>query len=122
MEKNTVRRKKFYLGLTILFAASGTIFFFPMNIGGRYTCFYHRIFDPPQYTATVKLSHTPLNDISDQETRTESSRQHADLLHNYLHRYAFIWWGSVGSLALCIYLFLRLKKNINANESSLTVK
>ena len=34
------KTKKFYLVIIILIATSGSIFFFPMNIGGKYTCYY----------------------------------------------------------------------------------
>jgi hypothetical protein len=43
-------------------------------------------------------------------------------LHNYLHQYAFIWWGSVGLLVLCMYLFFKQKRNVKVNNSGLTVK
>jgi hypothetical protein len=110
MKKGQLKIKKFYLGIIILLATSGSILFFPINIGGRYTCFYHRIFDPYQLSSDHDVSHTIQDNIPGQETHTESSHQHSDLLDNYLHRYAFIWWGSVGLLALGIYLFLKVKK------------
>lgn len=122
MKENAVRGKKFYLGLIILIAASGTIFFFPMNIGGRYTCFYHRLFDPPQSSEAVNSSPMLQDYNSGQEIHYESSHQQSELLHNYLHQYAFIWWGSVGLLALCVYLFIKQKRNQKVNESRLTLK
>lgn len=30
--------------MIVLIAAAGTVFLFLVNIGGKYTCFYHRIF------------------------------------------------------------------------------
>ena len=119
MKNNRARSKKFYLGLIILIAASGTIFFFPLNIGGRYTCFYHRIFDSPQSIASADGSYMQDDYRSGQDIHIESPQQYADLLHNYLKKYAFIWWGSVGILAFCIYVFLKLKKTTNMNNSSL---
>lgn len=122
MAKNIFKRKKIYLGLIIFFAASGTIFFFPMNIGGQYTCFYHRLFDPPQSNADSDVLVNNQNVIPNHELCAEASHHDTILLDNYLHQYAFIWWGSVGVLALCFYIFFKLRRNLKVNDSSPTLK
>lgn len=108
--------------MIFLIAAAGSIFFFPMNIGGRYTCFYHRLFDPPQAESGLNASINNQGKILSGHTNQMNGHDHSVLLDNYLHQYAFIWWGSVGILALCIYIFFKIKKDIKVNDPNLTVK
>ena len=122
MKNSIFRSKKFYLSLIIIIAASGSIFFFPMNIGEQYTCFYHRLFDPPQSDVTLDASIDNQDNISNQATHSNLSQHHSVLLDKYLDQYAFIWWSSVALLALCVYLFFKLKRNVVVNESSLTLE
>jgi hypothetical protein len=118
MRKEKFIPKKMYLGMIILIAASGSLLFFPMNIGGHYTCFYHRLFDPPQtesgFRASINIQDNSSNDNADQV----SGNDHSALLDNYLHRYAFIWWGSIVVLTLALYLFRKYKRKVKMNESS----
>jgi hypothetical protein len=130
------KRKTLYLIMILLITAAGTIFFFPMNIGGKYTCFYHRIFNHSQPVSNINVvNHHPegkqdlskfgdpnVSDVASKHDNTESSHLESVLLDNYLHQYAFPWWASVGIMALCISFLLKLKKNVRENESSLTVK
>ena len=122
MQKSIFTSKKFILGLIIFITASGSIFFFPMNIGDRYTCFYHRLFDPPQSDVTIDASIDNQDNISKHATHSNLSQHHSALLDKYLDQYAFIWWSSVALLALCMYLFFKLKKNVVVNDSSLTLE
>ena len=101
-------RKKMYIIVLFLIAFSGSIFFFPVNLASRYTCFYHRLFDH--------------NDQVNKNTNTASSQdeveEHSDsngsiLLEKYLHHYAFPWWFSVALTALSIFLWKRLKKDLS---------
>lgn len=107
-----------------LIAAFGTIFFFPMNIGGKYTCFYHRVFNQ-EHPAVEKFVPAAPQTVSQKETAAKnssaagqdqehiSSHEHGSvLLEKYLTKYAFFWWGSFGTLALGVYLLYRLKRNI----------
>ena len=136
MKNRVFKRKGIYLIVVLLITAAGTVFFFPMNIGGKYTCLYHRIFDHSQPVSNVNITdqhqegkqdlsksgyHYP-SDVTSKQDNTESLHHDSVLLDNYLHRYAFPWWGSVGILALCISFLLKLKKNDRGHESSLTVK
>ncbi len=117
--------KKTYLLVIVLMATAGTVFFFPVNIGGKYTCFYHRIFHHSQpipdgmildhhqkQIKNVKESniHNPTNAVNS-PVDNESSPHGSGLMDNYLHQYAFPWWTSVGLLSLCIYLLLKVKKS-----------
>ena len=136
MKTRLFKAKKFYLVIIVLITAAGTVFFFPMNIGGKYTCYYHRIFDHshPVSDANALDHHQDgkmnLSKSGDHNLSNEASKQDnnetlhygSDLLDNYLHQYAFPWWASVGLLALCIYLLLKLKRNVRGNEPGLTVK
>ena len=122
MQKSVFRCKKFYLVTIILIAAAGSIFFFPMNMSDQYTCFYHRLFDPPQYTASLKTATDTHGDVSNQDIHNELSQHHSVLLDNYLDQYAFIWWSSVGLWSICVYLFFKLRRNIKNHCCSLTEK
>ena len=119
-----------------LIATSGSIFFFPMNIGEKYTCFYHRIFDHSHPVSDANASghfqdgkknlsksgdHN-LNDMASRHNNTETTHHGSLLLDNYLHQYAFPWWASVGLLALCIYLLLKTKRKVRTDKSSLTMR
>jgi len=120
----------------VLITAAGTVFFFPINIGGKYTCFYHRIFNHSQPVSDGKvLDHhqEQINNVTESNVHNltnaantpadnESSRHGSVLLDNYLHQYAFPWWTSVGLLSLCIYLLLKAKNQIIEEQSGLLVK
>ncbi len=101
-------RKKLYIIIMFLVAFSGSIFFFPMNLGGRYTCFYHRLFD----------HHDQVNENANTASSLDKVEEHFDshdsiLLEKYLHDYAFPWWFSVTLTALSIFLWKRLKKDLS---------
>ena len=130
------KRKELYLIIVLLITTAGTVFFFPMNIGGKYTCYYHRIIDHSHPVTNVntldyhqegiedisKSGNHNLSDVASIQDNTKSSHHGSLLLDNYLHHYAFPWWASVGIFALCIGLLLKLKKNVRGNKSSLTFK
>ena len=136
MEFRLFKNKKLSLGIIILIAVSGSIFFFPINIGGKYTCFYHRIFDHTHPVSDINVMdhhHKVNTNLSKSENSKLQNKvsgnamnntpHHSSLLlDNYLHQYAFLWWTSIGLLALCIYMVLKIKQNINVNESNLTLK
>ena len=125
-----------YLVIGIVITTLGTVFFFPLTIDGRYTCFFHRIFNhthpvsdinamDQQQEEKTELSKSGNHDLHNQlsgNDKNNTSHHGSMLLDNYLHQYAFPWWASIGLLALCIYLVLRLKNNLTENDSSLTVK
>jgi len=135
MKRKVFKTKKYYLIIIVLLATAGSIFFFPMNIGGRYTCFYHRVFDhshPVSHVNAVNhhqdvemgISKSGDHELGEKVTGLNNTSTHnhgSILLDNYLHQYALPWWASVGLLAFGIYLFLKLKKNVKGKESSLTV-
>jgi hypothetical protein len=136
MKSKMFKSKKFYLGIIILIATSGSIFFFPMNLGEKYTCFYHRIFNHSHPVSDVNalnqhqdgknnLSKSGDNNLSNgtsKQNNSETSQHGSVLLDNYLHQYAFPWWASVSLLALCIYLLLKIKRKVRTDESSLTMR
>ena len=133
--------RRYILIMGILITSFGVVFFFPLTIDGRYTCFFHRIFDhshPVSNVVNGESGHIHSEDIdqtdngkstlTDRNNNRGTGKKISDtkhgsvLLDNYLHQYAFPWWASLGLLALCIYLLLKLKRNIAENESNLTVK
>jgi hypothetical protein len=136
MKTSVLKGKKLYLIMILLITAAGTVFFFPMNIGGKYTCFYHRIFYPSQPVSDVnaldhhqegiedisKFGDHNVSDLASKQDNTETLHHGSLLLDNYLHQYAFPWWASVGIFTLCMSLLLKQKKSVRGNESSLTVK
>ena len=107
--------------MIIFIAAAGVIFFFPMNIAGRYTCFYHRLFDSPQSAGTAAVVHSHM-DHSGVSDRADESHGQSVLLENYLHHYAFLWWASVGMLALFGYLFLKARRDAHDDNQSIGVR
>ena len=117
-----INSKKFCLGLVIIIAASGSLLFFPMKMGGAYTCCYHRLIGPPQAGSGLHASITDQAGPSGDHTDRTSPYDHSELLGKYLHQYAFIWWGSVGVLALGVYFYLKMRKSMQAEDSDLTLK
>lgn len=123
-----------YLIIGIVITTFGTVLFFPLTIEGRYTCFFHRIFNHSHPVSETNVldhhqkesaeltnsgNHDLHNSVSEND-KNNTSHHGSVLLDNYLHQYAFPWWASVGLLALGVYLFLKQKKNLNEKESSLT--
>jgi hypothetical protein len=120
---------KNYLIIGILITTLGTVFFFPLNIDGRYTCLYHRIFDhshpvSKEVNFENRYIHPQDFDQSENKSSTVDDRENSDntennminthhrsvLLENYLNQYAFAWWLSIGLLAFSIFMWLKLKK------------
>jgi hypothetical protein len=107
-----------------------------MNIGGNYSCFYHKVIDHAHpFETTPEIAHeittaeimSPSDDIKlKKRTHLPKSSKNAHhssvLLDNYIHQYALQWWLSIGLLAISSYLLLKLKRNSIRNESNFTVK
>lgn len=85
--------------IVALLGFAGGIVFFPVNIGDRYTCFFHRYVagDTPN-TSTHRVmpgqhGH-PGPDAGE-------SRHH---LHDqYMNSFGLLWWGSLGLLLIGIF-------------------
>jgi hypothetical protein len=116
--------KRIILYALVVITAAGSVFFFPLIIAEKYTCYYHQIFDHTHPVVEGNINE-PLagknknktgsdNHYSRHKTHAQGnniSQHHSSLmLQNYLRQYAFAWWASVGVLALCIYLLVNLKK------------
>ena len=127
--------KIIYLSMLLLIASAGTIFFFPMNIDGKYTCFYHRLFDhthpvseasgPKQHDEgrqdlSISAGHSLRSKVMEID-EINPSHHNSDLLDTYLHQYALPWWASVGLLAFTIYLIPKLKKSLRQKNLSLMI-
>jgi len=136
--KSILRSKIKYLIIGIVITTSGTVFFFPVTIDGRYTCVFHRIFDHSHPVSNVVNGegvhiHSEVNNQSDNShslntdrninRETESKINHTThgsvLLDKYLETYAFLWWLSVGLLALSIFMWLNLNKKIKIKQSEI---
>ncbi len=74
-------------GLAVTLLA--TILFFPVNIGQKYTCLFHRLF-----------VHSHLHFQSGQE-----------LFHHYLLPYGLLWWASLAIFAGIVWKLRNWKKN-----------
>jgi hypothetical protein len=130
--------KKNYLIIGILITSLGTVLFFPLDIDGRYTCFYHRIFDQTHPVSNKVESvnghihsedfnrteswNSTLDDIknnNDKRSKVIGTQHGSVLLDNYLHQYALAWWASVGFLALSIFMWLKLKKKYRKRKSGI---
>jgi len=136
MSPRKFKTKKVYLSMILLITSAGTVFFFPMNLGGQYTCFFHRIFDHAHPVSEVPIAAdhpaTPLNssgtshqDMTIKEGGmdiSETGHHGSELLDNYLLQYAFPWWTSIGLLALCIYMWIKQERNMKEMDSRTSVK
>jgi hypothetical protein len=134
MGKRILKSKINYLVISIMITASGTVFFFPLNIDGKYTCFYHRIFDhsnlehrhihSEDLNQTENKNSTPNDKKNNDDSRNKVIGTHyrSVLLENYLHQYAFVWWLSVGLLALSIFMWLKLKKQDRKYKSGIVTQ
>lgn len=102
--KNKIVRHPVIILLVI--AAFGGLMFFPIQLSDGYTCFYHRIFDPENPVDQHTHEH------SDMLTEDHHS---IGLMDVYMDKYAFLWWGSLGLIAYCIF---RLRKEKTVNSTS----
>jgi hypothetical protein len=130
---------RYILVMAFLITSLGTVFFFPLNINEKYTCFFHRIFNhtqPVSYDINRKNEHVHTKDIGQTEKinsragdkgfYSETDKEviiasHGSvLLDNYLDQYAFAWWASIGFFALTVFRWLKLSKKIKKNKSGRT--
>ena len=108
----SMKIKEFYkikVVIICLFVLSltGGIFFLPLPLNGKYTCFYHRVFDENQPV----LNKNPDPGIMQLKTTqnqpgsaAHGSHQRGDLfVDRYISHYAIFWWGSIGLFVYCIY-------------------
>ena len=128
--------KKGYFALLILIALLGSIFFFPLNLGGKYTCFYHRIFAHSQPVSEKKILENhkygniilfnsddqSLSESENNQDHPETSHHDSALLDTYIHQYALLWWSSIGLFILGVYLLSKLTGSVKGNDSGLTFK
>jgi hypothetical protein len=88
---------KFLFIILILITGLGAVVFFPFDINGQYTCFFHRIIDH---------SH-PVTNLTG-----------TMLLENYMAHYAVAWWANIGLFAITYFWWSRWRKNTN-NKSEI---
>lgn len=109
-------------GLIILFilASAGGIFFMPMQLNGKYTCFYHRLIDKNQ---PVSVNHAE-NGVMQSENKSRPGEalpdMHShgdDMVEMYISRYAFFWWSSISLLIYCIF---RLQSRHNRGNEKIS--
>jgi len=125
----------------ILITCLGTIIFFPLNINGKYTCIFHRIFDhshPVLIDLSPENGHIHILDIDPTVGENNTLRDQGDnnsteqemimashgsvLLDKYLDEYAFRWWASIGFLALSIMMWINLRKKSRNNNSNMAIQ
>lgn len=102
----------FFVILTTGIGLLGTIFFFPVNLGKTHTCLYHRIFCPEenaQYSGRPDstMSHSKRPQASE---TVKVKQEHEGLLDFYVIPFGFLWWGSLGILALGILSWKKQQK------------
>ena len=113
MKKNRFKNKKFILLILLLSGISGTFFFFPLQMGGRYTCVYHRLFEaenPIPGNNSATNTGTSVVESAGNHDHSESP-----FLHRYLHHYAILWWISLALFAFSVY-GLQQNRNLNRME------
>jgi hypothetical protein len=127
---------RIFMFVLVVITAVGSVLFFPLNIAGKYTCYYHQTFDhshpvvegnnneplPGNNKNTAESDNHHLTHKKNAQSNNPSIHHGSLLLDNYLHQYAFAWWASIGLLALCIYLLLSRKKQIKRDQSELILK
>ena len=92
----------------------GAIFFFPVQMNGRYTCAYHRLFEAENPVAGISKDS---NRSIDAEYQTgEHEHSESPFLHRYLHNYAMLWWLSIVLIAFSIYGLRKNKELKNKTE------
>ena len=113
---------KIILFLLVVITTGGSVFFFPLIIAEKYTCYYHQIFDHSRPVVEGHINESLPGQNNNKTTlenhypryKTHAQGNKASLHHgslmlaSYLQKYAFAWWASIGLLALCIYLLLNL--------------
>ena len=97
-------KQKSLMHFLILIGLGGTFLFFPVMLNGRYTCFYHRIFNHGSPVEEVSAHPEPSSDM-----HHGSMARHETLLHSYIHSYALVWWASLLIIGLSV-LAIRAKK------------
>ena len=137
------KKYRFLFCLILGIGFLGLIFFFPVQINSRYTCLYHRLFQPdhnynaggkrisPNYTGTFKRDwnrgfngsdhskpgmmndRIKENDLKSQNTINEMHS--SELLDRYIHGYAWFWWGSILLLVSAFYLMRNRNLSIKKN-------
>ncbi len=99
-----LKNQKPLMNFLIIIGLGGTFLFFPIMLSGRYTCFYHRIFNYDSPVAEVAAHPGPSSEMQNGSMRTPKT-----LLHSYIHSYALVWWASLLIVGLSV-LAIRAKK------------
>jgi hypothetical protein len=110
-----IKKKRIVLFLAGLAGMSGTVLFFPVQLDGSYTCFYHRIIEKQHPVGTHKYNDTDRNKMHSKQVFDEQEQHVHDnaFLKRYITRYAGLWWGSIGLLILSYYGWKRSRKQVN---------
>ena len=120
--------KKFLI-ITVFVSGLGTVFFFPLDIDGKYTCFYHGIIDHAHgVTKSVHPEMTPIHDTGTPRSKPMTTKQDGDhhknpthgvaphmshgsiLLDKYIDRYAIVWWISAVLFVFTVLKWQRFRK------------
>lgn len=107
-------------GIIILFtlALAGGIFFMPMQLNGKYTCFYHRLIDKNQPVSANHAGNGVMQSKNKSRPGEALPNMHShgdDMVEMYISRYAFFWWGSIALLAFVVYV-LNIARHRSKNE------
>jgi hypothetical protein len=119
MKKND--KTKNIIFLLFLLGLAGGIFFMPMQINGRYTCFYHRMFDAGKPVTSRSTASGKME--SNQKGRRpgeafpERHTHDDDMVEMYINRYAFFWWSSMALLIYCLFR-LRIRRHPGTEKLS----
>ncbi len=107
-----IKKERIILFLAGIAGISGTVLFFPVQLDGSYTCFYHRIIEKQHPVGTHKYSDLDRNKIHSKRV-FDRQQEHVHgnaFLERYMIRYAGLWWGSIGLLILSYYGWKRGRK------------
>lgn len=99
--------------LVSLAGITGTILFFPVQLDGRYTCYYHRIFDEHHPVRNHESDVSERNMMHRQKGVSEPDlHEHSDIfLEKYIKSYVGLWWGSIALIVLSYYGWKKLQIN-----------
>ena len=112
MEKYRFKNKKILL-LILFPGIVGVLFFFPVQMSGRYTCVYHRLFEAENPVTGVNMENN--NSTATEEPAGTHDHSESPFLHRYLHNYAILWWIS---LLLIVFSIYGLRQNRVLNKKS----
>lgn len=110
MNQKLLRKISLVFLVSGIIGLSGSILFFPVNFGNRYSCLFHLLMLPDQ-ASTPEMPATP---TGPNDPQAETMRQY--LQQQYFRSYRYYWWGSLLLLALSLAALKASKKTASPTD------